>query len=227
MVNPPLRFPVLLASAVLSTTFLDAGGAAPSDEQPTFRIVTPNVSDIITQDVTPEIAQRLHMSRAEGVLIRDVTNSPLRPGDVILSINGNPVRCEEELEAVLDELSVGKPFTVEVFRDGRTQTVTVQEAVETPAPAIVQQFNTTEIRGIRVTSLSNQDGVMVAEVQIGTPASQAGLRSGDIILEVEGHPVYTADQFLKYMRQLNNNAAVFSVLHTTNCRVDVFVIPVV
>ena len=128
---------------------------------------------------------------------------------------------------MLDELSLGEPFTVEVFRDGRTQTITVREAVEKPAPAIVQQFNTTEIRGIRVTSLSNQDGVMVAEVQIGTPASQAGLRSGDIILEVEGHPVYTADQFLKYMRQLNNNAAVFSVLHTTNCRVDVFVIPVV
>src|SRR5215510_9557882 len=174
MVNRPLRIPVWLAAAVLFTTFLDAGGAAPSDEQPTFRIVTPNVSDIITQDVTPEIAQRLHMSRAEGVLIRDVTNSPLRPGDVILSINGNPVRCEEELEAVLDELSVGKPFTVEVFRDGRTQTVTVRQAVETPAPAVLQ-FNTTEIRGIRVTSLSNQDGVMVAEVQIGTPASQAGL----------------------------------------------------
>jgi len=224
MVNRPLRIPVWLAAAVLFTTL--GASSAPSDEQPAFRIVTPNVSDIITQDVTPEIAQRLHMSRAEGVLIRDVTNSPLRPGDVILSINGNPVRCQEELEAELDELSFGQPFTVEVFRDGRTQTVTVQQAVETPAQAVLQ-FNTTEIRGIRVTSLSNQDGVMVAEVQIGTPASQAGLRSGDIILEVEGHPVYTADQFLKYMRQLNNNAAVFSVLHTTNCRVDVFVIPVV
>jgi S1-C subfamily serine protease len=50
-----------------------------------------------------------------------------------------------------------------------------------------------------------------------------GLRSGDIILEVDGHPVHTADEFLDFMRQLSNRSANLNVLHT-NGRIDVFVL---
>jgi S1-C subfamily serine protease len=66
--------------------------------------------------------------------------------------------------------------------------------------------------------------VIVTDVQIGTPASDAGLLAGDIILDVDAHPVRTAGEFLKFMRQLYNRQATFSVRHT-NGQVDVFVIP--
>jgi S1-C subfamily serine protease len=98
MVLRRLRIPVWLVVIALIATFVigsNAGPKMPVDVQPTFRIVTPGVIDVITQDVTPEIAQTLQMSRAEGVLVSNV-ESLLRKGDVILSVNGRAVRCQRE-----------------------------------------------------------------------------------------------------------------------------------
>jgi serine protease Do len=226
MVYRSLRSSVCLVATALFASFVIGSSARPTtapDAQPAFRIVTPNVSQVVTHDVTPEIAQTLQMSRTEGVLISDIIYSPLRPGDVILSINGNPVRCQTELYAQLAQVSFGQPLSVEVFRDGRTQTVMVQQP-ETPSWAVLRKLGTVEIRGISVASLSTQNGVIVTEVQIGTPASDAGLKSGDIILEVDGHAVHTADEFLEFLRQLNNRHATFNV-RQRNGQVNVFVIP--
>ena len=223
MVSRRLRIPVWLIAAALFVTFVigtTAGRAVTPDIHSTFRIVTSDVSEVITRDVTPEIARSLGMSRAEGVLISDIMCSPLRHGDVILSINGNPVRCQTELDAALAHVSAGKRFFVEVYRDGRIETVTVQRA---SVPTTILE-GTEEIRGIRVAGLSTQNGVIVTEVRIGTPASDVGLLAGDVILDVDAHPVRTAGEFREFMRQLYNRQATFSVRHT-NGRVDVFVIP--
>lgn len=228
MVYRRLRIPAWLAATALFATFVigsSAGSAVLPDVQSAFRIVTPDVSEVITQDVTPEIARTLHMSQTEGVLISDVMYRPLRPGDVILSINGNPVRCQRDLSAQLAQLSFGEPFFLEIFRDGRAQTVTVQRELEAPpSPAVLQDSGNVNIRGIRVASLSTQNGVIVADTQIGTPASDAGLNRGDIILEVDGHPVRTADEFLGFMRQLNDRDATLKV-RQKNGQINVFVIP--
>jgi S1-C subfamily serine protease len=219
-----LRIPVSLVVVVLFATIVigsKAGPKVPLDVQPTFRIVTPDVTNVITQDVTPEIAQTLHMSRTEGVLIRDV-ESPLRPGDVILSVNGRPMRCQRELDAELAQIDFGQTFFVDVYRDGRVQTVTVQRALEGPLPPRVLQ-RTSEIRGISVASLLTENGVIVMEVRIGTRASDLGLKRGDIILDVDGHPVHSAEEFLEFMRQLDNQAATFNVQHRSG-QIDVFVI---
>jgi S1-C subfamily serine protease len=218
-----LRIPVCLVAAALFVTFVIRSSAGPvvlPDVQDAFRIVTPNVSEVITEDVTPEIARSLHMSRAEGVVVSEVMYTPLRYGDVILSINGNPVRCQRELQENLALVDFGQTFLVEVYRDGLIQTVAVQRA---PVPPTVLS-GTEEIRGIKVASLSTHNGVIVAEVQIGTPASDAGLKAGDIILDVDAHPVRTAEEFLGFMRQLSDRHATFSVRHT-NGQIDVFVIP--
>jgi serine protease Do len=172
--------------------------------------------------VTPEVAQHLGLCPAEGVLISEIMYGPLRAGDVILSVNGHPVRCQGELDEQLAQVSPGAAFFVEVFRDGRTQTVSVLRATEFPPACVV--LPTAEIRGIRVASLSNQNGVIVTNVQIGTPASDAGLRSGDIILDVDGHPVRTAIEFQDFLRQLGNRSATFDVLQSDG-QVEVFTLP--
>jgi len=89
-----------------------------------------------------------------------------------------------------------------------------------PPPAL----GTVEIRGIAVSSMPTQMGVIVDDTLIGTPASAAGIRSGDIILEVEGHPVRTAEEFLDFMRLLTDQSAVFNILQR-NGQINVFVIP--
>jgi S1-C subfamily serine protease len=224
MVLRRLRIPVWLVVIALIATFVigsKAGPKMPLDVQPTFRIVTSGVTDVITQDLTPEIAQTLHMSRAEGVLVSDV-ESLLRPGDVILSVNGRAVRCQRELDAELAKVDFGQTFSLDVYRAGRVQTVTIQRATEGPLPPRVLE-RTSEIRGISVASLSTENGVMVVEVRIGTPASDMGLKRGDIILDVDGHPVHSADEFVEFMRQLNNQPATFNVQHRSGW-IDVFVI---
>jgi S1-C subfamily serine protease len=224
MVDRSLRIPVWLISAFLFATAIGSSAerASKPNTQSSFRIVTRNVGDVITQDVTPEIARALHMDRAEGVLVTRVLSSPLHERDVILSINGNPVGCQKELDEQLAEISPGETFFVEVLRDGEIQTVTVQRAILTlPPPAVLQ--GTVEIRGITVASLPTEEGVLVTDVKIGTPASDLGLMRGDIILDVDGHPVHTAAEFLSLMRQIPNRLAAFNVLHP-NCQIDVFVI---
>ena len=225
MVNRLLGIPIGLAVGLMATA-VSGSSARPvvlRNGQQTFRIVTPGVSQVFTQDVTPEIAQTLRMGPAEGALISEITDSPLRAGDVILSVNGNPVRCERDLEAQLGQVTPGQTFSVEVLRDGRIQTVTVRRATEIPpSPEVLP--GAAEIRGIRVASLSSESGVIVTNVEIGTPASDAGLKSGDIILNVDGQPVRTANEFLGFLQQLSGRSATFEVQHG-NGQVNVFTIP--
>jgi serine protease Do len=196
---------------------VSAASAAPP--QDVVRIVMPGDSVVITQDVTPEIAGDLHMSRTEGVLVREAFGNPLRPGDVILSVNGNPVRCQAELVAQLSDVSVG-PFVVEVLRDGRIQTITIQMTAVPPPPVL----GIAAIRGITVRSLPTQNGVIVEETLIGTPASDAGIKSGDIIIDVDGHTIHSAEEFLQLLTQLGDQSATFNILER-NGQVNVFVIP--
>jgi len=212
----------LIAPALLATFVIGsyAGPAARRDLQPAFRIVSSGLSEIFTQDVTPGVAQSLHLSHAAGALVSDVQPSPLRHGDVILSINGHPVGCAGALDAELARLGPGEQFTLEILRDGRTQTVTLQRAIETVS--VLQ--DTVDIRGIQVASLSTQNGVMVIDTRIGTAASDGGLKSGDIILEVDGHAVHSAAEFQKFIRELNNLDATFNVRQRDG-ELSVFVIP--
>jgi S1-C subfamily serine protease len=219
-----LRIPVLLVVVAALATFVivsKAGPRALRDGQPTFRIVAPDVTNVITQDVTPEIARSLRMSRTEGVLVSDV-DSPLHPGDVILAVNGKPVRCQRELDEELAQIDFGSTFFIDVYRDGRIQTVAVRRAPEGPQLARVSEA-TGEVRGISVASLSNENGVLVMEVRIGTPASDLGLKRGDIILDVDGHPVHSAEDFLELMGQVPHRATTFNVQHRSGW-VDVFVV---
>ena len=159
----------LIAPALFATFVIGsyAGPAARPDRQSAFRIVSPGISEVFTQDVSPDVSQSLHMSRAAGALVSDVLPSPLRRGDVILAINGHPVGCAGQLDAELDKVGFGEQFTLEILRDGRTQTVTLQRAME-----ISVLKDRADIRGIQVASLSTQNGVMVTDVRIGTAASE-------------------------------------------------------
>jgi serine protease Do len=222
MVYRRLRILVWLIVPALFVSFV-VGSRASSDVPnvpPTFQIVSPNTSQVYTQDVTPEIARALHLNKQGGVFINDVRPSPLRAGDVILSLNGTPIGCEGELETLLAQIPSGESFVLEVLRDGTIETVTVQQAGT--APAIVP--GTATMRGISVASLSNQNGVTVTNVQIATAASAAAMKPGDVILQVDGHTVHSADEFLQFMRQLNNLDATMNVRQADGL-VHVFVIP--
>src|SRR5262249_27074214 len=134
-------------SAALLAIFVIGGSASPAAgqcEQPAFQIFTPDVSDVVTEDVSPAIARDLNMACPVGVVVTDVLFSPLQPGDVILAVNGNPVSCQNELNYQLGQLGSEQTFTVDVLRNGIIQPVTVQRAMK----PIVE--GNAEARGITV-----------------------------------------------------------------------------
>jgi len=224
MVYRTLRIPLGLAVAALFATFVVGGSARPAarqDLQPAFNIVPNDVTAVVTQDVTPEIARALNMCRIEGVVITDILYSPLLPGDVILSVNGQRVNSQRELDEALAQLGSEQVFKISVLRNDEIQTVTVQRAMDI-RPSI--SHGTLETRGISVANMSTVDGAYVADVKIGTPASDLGLKVGDVIIEVDGHRVHTANEFQDLIGQLNGRRATLTV-RQKNGQVNVFVLP--
>src|SRR5690242_1446166 len=112
-----------LSAAAFLATFVIGSKAGPvmlPAGQSSFQIVTPGVSGVVTQDVTPEIARTLNMCQPGGVVVADLADNPLHHGDVILSINGNPVGCQADLNEQLAHLPPGQPLNLEIYRDGTT-----------------------------------------------------------------------------------------------------------
>lgn len=210
-----LGVPALLTAFTIG---ISATPGAQNNLQPRLRIITPGVGEIVTEDITPDVAQVLHLHEAQGVLISDILPAALRPGDVILSVNGSPVRCEEELNALWAQATPGQPIVLGILRDGETQSVTLRSAIEAAGPPAA------ESRGIQVASLSTRTGVMVTDVKVGTAASAAGMQKGDIIIDVDNHPIHSPGEFLEFMGQLNNQDATFNVREGDG-HVSIFVIP--
>jgi len=196
-----------------------------------------NVGFAIPIDIAKEVIDQLikngHMTRswigeslqpmrvksedpaAKGVVIADVaTLSPgyeagLRPGDIMLSVDGIPTnaRFEEDLPPVrklIADLPVGKEVAVRILRDGKEQDIKVATAersllrgdqVEFPEWAFTAVDVTDNIA--RRAQLASRKGILVTGVQVGGIAANARLINGDIILTVDGAEVQNLASFKK------------------------------
>ena len=158
------------------------------------------------QQVTAENARGLKLPDTRGALVADVeAGSPaakagLEPGDVIRSFNGAAVNDSSDLPPLVGAQAPGSRATLGVFRDGQNRTVTVtlgalDEAVaNVPAqPRAGKGAAAGNPLGIagralaadqrRQLGLEASEGVGVASVD-GLAARRAGLRPGDVILQV-------------------------------------------
>ncbi|HEU4986543.1 MAG TPA: DegQ family serine endoprotease [Rhizobiaceae bacterium] len=162
--------------------------------------------------VTPQIAEALGMERPAGALVSDVASeSPaakagLRPGDVVVALNGNAIQHPDALEYRLATQSIGKTAEIEVLRQGQSKTLEIRL---TRAPAGNSAQLTIEgngpFAGAKVAELSpylaqklrlpvNLDGVAIVEVDRNSPAGGVGLRPRDIVREVNGQKIATAEE---------------------------------
>ena len=159
------------------------------------------------QQVTPDIAKSLGMATATGALVSSVQDdSPaddagVERGDVITAIDGNAVAGSNELRNRIAATRPGARVTVTVRRDGAEKTLTAT-LDELPAPAGADEGSAGEPRGeagalglrveplprdrARALGLEEGEGVIVSAVQPNSPASEAGIRQGDVIEEAGG-----------------------------------------
>jgi serine protease Do len=157
----------------------------------------------------------------------------LQPGDVIFSINGNPVHSGNDLVNPILQTVIGQWVKVGYIRDGKRGEVSVQvadrdklfptqvtendEPSASPAPAptdVGAQVDelTPELAG-RVGISSRQKGVIVREVEPASFADDIGLQRGDVIVEVNHVPVYTlADYKLEMSKIRSGQDVMFKVV---------------
>ncbi len=146
-------------------------------------------------DVTPDVAKEFGLSEASGALVAGVAqgsaadHAGVKTGDIIVSINGTTMKSAGELRNAIGMLRVGDQVEIGLLRDGKPRKVTALVAERNEA----ETANAVDInRGLEGADLADAPdgaGVLVRSVQEGSPASQAGLRTNDLIVGVGRTPV--------------------------------------
>jgi Do/DeqQ family serine protease len=139
--------------------------------------------------VTPDIAHSLGLPNALGALVSQVVDgSPaekagIHTGDVITSVNGQPVKSNSELRNSIGLMRVGDKVEIGLLRDGKPLKVTAIIAdttattQATPAESIHKAFE-----GATLADAPEGGGALVKSVEPGSAAAQSGLRNNDVIV---------------------------------------------
>jgi serine protease Do/serine protease DegQ len=138
--------------------------------------------------VTPDIAHSLGLPSAVGALVSQVVEgSPadhagIRTGDVITSVNGQPVKSNSELRNTIGLLRVGDKVDIGLLRDGKPLRVTAVIADTTSEPPAGPESIHKSFEGAVLGDAPDAGGALVRSVEPGSAAAQAGLRADDVIV---------------------------------------------
>jgi serine protease Do len=155
---------------------------------------------ISVQDVSDDMAKNLNHKSKSGALVSDVfkgdpaDKAGIKVGDIITEINGKPVKDTHELLLIIAGLQVGHKMMIKAIRDGKEISfqVTVGERRDDQAQAGAERSGkghfglaTQEITAEIAKQLGiTKEGVMVTEVQPGSPADEVGIQQQDVIVQV-------------------------------------------
>jgi serine protease Do len=162
------------------------------------------------QSIDDALAEGLGLPDANGALVAAVTpGSPadkagINVGDVIVGFDGKPIESMRELPRRVASEAPGSKTHVEVLRDGKRKTVSVElgaaEGTLAEAPEAETATPSRGQLGLHVAPLNEEarkanglepdtQGALVVEVAPGSPAARQGIQRGDIILRADGKPV--------------------------------------
>jgi serine protease Do len=175
---------------------------------------------ISMNDVTPANANFFNLKDASGAIVAQVTpDSPasragLKNGDVITQLNGKPVLDGSALQVAVSQNQPGQTIQLGINRNGQPMQVSVKVGeYQKPNTEVAEnegggsrQGNTGKL-GLAVDDLdqgarqqlqvpADVKGAAVADVRPGSPAEDAGLQPGDVVVEVNRKPVGSAEQFV-------------------------------
>ena len=173
-------------------------------------------------DVTPENARFFDVQKAEGALVTQVeTNSPgaragLKTGDVITQLDGRPLNDSSELQVQVGQKGPGTTIQLGILRGGKSMNIPVTlEAIGSGDKGYASAAGehgkprwglglgdlTPDVRE-QLQAPKDLKGAIVGNVQPGSPADNAGLERGDVVLEVNRKRVESAADAVRELQNV-------------------------
>ena len=169
--------------------------------------VTRGKLGVVIQNVTQGLADSFGLPQPEGALVSSVEKggpaekAGVEPGDVILKLNGEPLKDSTELPVQIASVNPGTSVQLEIWRNHATRQISVKlgEMTDTRTAASTRERPSDSGKlGLAVRPLttderrqSNMKNGLVVERASG-PAADAGIQPGDVVLAANGSPVTSA-----------------------------------
>lgn len=166
------------------------------------------------QDVTEALAKSFGRPDTSGALVSQVIpGSPsekagIKPGDIILSFNGAPISGASELKNMVGQVKPGSVVKLTLFRNKQTMDVAVtvtERTAKAAESAMESQGESSKELGITVEptpadvakklNLKEGSGVLIKEMEPDGLGGKMGLRSGDVVLQVDDKDVHDVNSF--------------------------------
>jgi serine protease Do len=193
---------------------------------------------ISAQDLDSDLASHFHTTSQTGALVSDVFEAgpahlaDLRAGDVILKFNNQNVASAAQLKSLVGKSEVGATIPVAVSRSGAPQNLNVRvlEAPNPNGPQTVSQLAGQASNGAHDHTLGlsveeipselteflrlpSKTGAIIVAVSPGSPAFDAGLSPGDVILNVDDKPIRGVRDYNKTAASFGSGTVVLYIQH--------------
>jgi serine protease Do len=152
---------------------------------------------VYVQKMTPELAKSFGLEKGKGALVADVIaggaaeKGGIRRGDIIVRFDG------KEIHAMKLKLKVGELKEEAAARAEQKASVDLGMSVQEITPEMARQLR-----------LKETGGVIVSQVESGSPADEAGLQRGDIIQEINGQSIRRLDDYRTAMGKVKKDEVV-------------------
>ena len=170
---------------------------------------------ISIQDISEDIAKSMSYKKNQGVLVTDVfkddpaDKAGIKVGDIIMEINGKPIKDTHELLLAVAAFHVGDKVSMKIYRDGREMSVNTFIAERKDQHEQILSKSSGGYFGINVQEMTKDlakelglpqgTGLIVTEVAEGSPADNVGIQPHDIIMQVNRAKVSSLKQYLTEM----------------------------
>jgi serine protease Do len=199
--------------------------------------ITRGVIGVQVGAVPIEALAEFGLKERRGALVGQVSRGQpaakagIEPGDIILEFNGKPVKNTDELVGTVVRTKPGTTVPVKILRDKQERTVNVtvdeldldnegsrtrstRETSSEPDEAEAEKFGLTMSAltpeaAQRLRAPSDAQGVLISEVEQGSPAFRAGLVSGDIITRINRQPVRTPQEASRALGAVPSGSTAF------------------
>ena len=170
-----------------------------------FGEVHRGVLGVSGRSLNSEISKAMELDTNQGGFIEQVMpdsaadEAGIKPGDVIIKVNGKSIKTFSELRGKIGSIGAGKTVELTVIRNGKEKdfdvTLKQSQANSVAAANIHPMFE-----GAKLENNSNNKGVMVNEVEENSPAALVGLRKGDLITAINRSRINNVADLRSYLK---------------------------